>query len=146
MSFGEHLRQALEHKGWSQPVAAQQIGIEQSYLSKLETSNSYPSNETFTKLQKAYGFNLDEVVQFMGDEELRKLREVNDIRRTILRRRRDSQTGLRNWMLAGVAGLAIGGGFLGAAIVPDTADRQYHYRSEGILQPNETLTAFGAIH
>ncbi|MDQ2077737.1 helix-turn-helix domain-containing protein [Marinimicrobium sp. ABcell2] len=39
MTLGERLRQLRTEKSWTQPQAAETIGIEQSYLSKLENDN-----------------------------------------------------------------------------------------------------------
>ena len=36
MKFGEYLKSQRDARGWTQPMAAEKIGIEQSYLSKLE--------------------------------------------------------------------------------------------------------------
>lgn len=50
-----HLRHKL---GWTQGHAAQQIGIQQSYLSKLENGQALPSFEVLTAISKAYGCDL----------------------------------------------------------------------------------------
>ena len=53
MKFGDYLRQARETRQWTQPEAAARAGIEQSYLSTLETGKSYPSEEVFGRLVEA---------------------------------------------------------------------------------------------
>ncbi|MEQ8954557.1 MAG: helix-turn-helix transcriptional regulator, partial [Gammaproteobacteria bacterium] len=45
MNFGEKLRLLRTEKGWHQPELAEKLGIEQSYLSKLENGHSLPSGE-----------------------------------------------------------------------------------------------------
>jgi len=50
MKFGDYLRQKREDRGWTQPEAAAKARIEQSYLSKLETGRSYPSDDVFERL------------------------------------------------------------------------------------------------
>ncbi len=47
MKFGEYLKSQRDARGWTQPMAAEKIGIEQSYLSKLETGKASPSDEMF---------------------------------------------------------------------------------------------------
>jgi transcriptional regulator with XRE-family HTH domain len=54
MKFGDYLRQKREARGWTQPEAANKAGIEQSYLSKLETGKSYPSEDAYARLVAAY--------------------------------------------------------------------------------------------
>ncbi|WP_018623880.1 helix-turn-helix domain-containing protein [Kangiella aquimarina] len=50
-----HLRHNL---GWTQGHAAQQIGIQQSYLSKLENGQAVPSFEVLSAISNAYGCDL----------------------------------------------------------------------------------------
>ena len=49
-TLGQQLKQLRNNKKLSQPEFAQQVGIEQSYLSKLENDKSIPSNEIFRAL------------------------------------------------------------------------------------------------
>ena len=48
MNFGEKLKQIRTQKNLTQPQMAEAIGIEQSYLSKLENDKSIPSAEMFS--------------------------------------------------------------------------------------------------
>jgi len=41
MNFGDRIRQLRQDKGLTQPELADAMGIEQSYLSKLENSNIF---------------------------------------------------------------------------------------------------------
>lgn len=54
-----HTLRHLRHKlGWTQGHAAQQIGIQQSYLSKLENGQAFPSLEVLSAISKAYGCDM----------------------------------------------------------------------------------------
>jgi transcriptional regulator with XRE-family HTH domain len=59
MNFGAYLKSQRDARGWTQPMAAEKIGIEQSYLSKLETGKATPSEEMFERLVNAYDIDLD---------------------------------------------------------------------------------------
>lgn len=48
------LREIRTKKEWTQGFAAKQIGIQQSYLSKLENGQAIPSNEIIESIAKAY--------------------------------------------------------------------------------------------
>lgn len=146
MKFGEYIRQKREGKGWTQPAAAQQADIEQSYLSKLETGKSYPSEGIFDKLVEAYGIDSDEMTQLVESQELQKLTDIKSVRFAILGHYQRGVTTSRNWMIAGLLSLMVGGASLGAAMIPGTADRKFQYRSEGVLLQDEALTAFASIH
>jgi len=43
MNFGERIKQLRTERNMTQPQLAEAIGIEQSYLSKLENDKSVPS-------------------------------------------------------------------------------------------------------
>lgn len=57
MSFGEKLKQIRMEKGLTQPQFAEALGIEQSYLSKLENDKSVPSAEMFTTILSGLGMD-----------------------------------------------------------------------------------------
>ena len=62
MNFSEYLKNRLAELGWTQPAAAANAGIEQSYLSKLETGRSVPSDEVYQRLVEAIGINTEAMV------------------------------------------------------------------------------------
>ncbi len=59
MKFGLFIRNCRDKLEWTQPEAALKIQIEQSYLSKLETGKSYPSEEVFDKPVEVYQINTE---------------------------------------------------------------------------------------
>jgi transcriptional regulator with XRE-family HTH domain len=60
MTLGKRLKELRLASGLSQPQIAQKIGIEQSYLSKLENDKSIPSSEIFTALLEVFEFSLED--------------------------------------------------------------------------------------
>ena len=59
MKFGEYLKNRRTELGWTQPDAASKAGIEQSYLSKLETGKSFPSEDVYQRLVGAFGLDTE---------------------------------------------------------------------------------------
>jgi transcriptional regulator with XRE-family HTH domain len=57
MNFGERLKQIRTDKNLTQPQFAQLVGIEQSYLSKLENDKSVPSAEMFSTILSGLGMD-----------------------------------------------------------------------------------------
>jgi len=55
LSLGIELKQLRANKKWTQAFAAREIGIQQSYLSKLENGQFIPSIEVIEKLELCYG-------------------------------------------------------------------------------------------
>lgn len=63
MDFGIYLRNLRKSRNWTQPEAAEHIGVEQSYLSKLETGKATPSEKILDDLVRAYDIDLDGMVR-----------------------------------------------------------------------------------
>lgn len=62
MRLAEKLIQLRKEHGWTQAVAAREIDIQQSYLSKLENGRFIPSDEVIDKLCIAYNVAKSELV------------------------------------------------------------------------------------
>ncbi len=146
MKFGDYLRQAREARHWTQPEAAARAGIEQSYLSKLETGKSYPSDDVFGRLVQAYSIDVKALVSDLDPAEAEALREIESLRATRLILHRTARRLSRGWMLAGLACLLIAGGSIGAALTAsDTSHEEYIYLSRGVIAPGEPFDVFDLV-
>lgn len=81
MHFGEKIRSLRKDRKWNQPEFAEAIGIEQSYLSKIENGKSIPSAEIFQmmlqQLDLSIGQLLEDVDPAIIHRQLRQIPEVN---------------------------------------------------------------------
>ncbi len=84
MKFGQFIKAQREAKKWTQPHAAEVIGIEQSYLSKIENNKAIPSAEIFDQLMVAYEFDINKIGAEISESELSKLKEIVLIRDFII--------------------------------------------------------------
>jgi len=146
MKFGDYLRQCREKHNWTQPEAATKIEIEQSYLSKLETGKSNPSEEVFNKLIDVYQININELYEKISSDELSKLKEIKQVRDAIINRNKSKVKSTRSWLVAGFIMISLSGAFLAASIIPIYSKLEYVYRSEGVLELDEELSTFDLIH
>lgn len=143
MKFGDYLRQAREKHGWTQPEAAAKANIEQSYLSKLETGKSYPSEDIFTRLISVYGLDVKDMATNLFSAELDKLREIGEVRAIVLARQQTEAGFVRSWLIAGLVMLMLSGGTLGLAYsTQENVDIEYLYRSEGVIGEHESPMIF----
>lgn len=146
MLFGDYIKLRRTELGWTQPDAAARAGIEQSYLSKLETGKSIPSGEVYQRLIEAFGIETRDMVSVLFPAELDRLREVDAVRDVLLRRARQSRSMSRRWLLAGLALLTLGGGLLGLArIEGDRTVQEFTYQSTGVIRPGESLDVFAGL-
>ncbi|WP_300527791.1 helix-turn-helix domain-containing protein [Maricaulis sp.] len=146
MKFGEYLRRRREANGWTQPEAAQRAGIEQSYLSKLETGRSYPSEEVFARLAAAFEIDPSEMAEQVTDTEIDRLREVGQVREAVAGRERRRMNVSRAWMVGGLVSLILAAASGGIAVTAqDMEQQEYHYLSYGVLNLDESLDAFEIV-
>lgn len=79
-TLGQQLKQLRNDKKLSQPEFAQQVGIEQSYLSKLENDKSIPSNEIFRSLLIALDLSIDEFMKpLVPSHDKTRLMQIPDL-------------------------------------------------------------------
>lgn len=147
MKFGDYIRQKREARGWTQPEAAARADIEQSYLSKLETGKSYPSEDVFSRLVETYDIDVDELGEDVLASDLVGLKEIRAVRQALMRQEKRSKGATRSWLVAGIAGLVAGGAALGVALTAEDEEYEvYYYRSAGVLESNEDLNAFDIVN
>lgn len=146
MKFGEYLKNRRTELGWTQPDAAAKAGIEQSYLSKLETGKSFPSEDVYQRLVEAFTLDTEAMVAALYTAELDRLREIEAVRKHLLQREHDTRSTTRRWLYAGLAALVAGGGLVGLAqIERGGAATHYTYQSSGVVLPGESLDVFAGV-
>ena len=144
MNFGDRIKQLRTQKNLTQPQLAHAIGIEQSYLSKLENDKSVPGADIFQSILR--GFNMD-VASFLEgvDDNIvhRELRQVPEVANHL-----NSQVALKvhnvkKWLfgsaLAGVLGLTLYAAGYKQLLF---SDWQYTYQSQGVVRPEEPSEVF----
>ena len=137
MQFGDYLKHKRAERGWTQPEAATRAKIEQSYLSKLENGKSFPSGDIYHRLVEVYGIDANEMVGLLFPGELDRLREIDTLRDLLLERSRRGIETPRRLLIAGLAALVLGGGFVGFSnIEPARSVLQYTYQSRGVVAAN----------
>ncbi|MBX3428434.1 MAG: helix-turn-helix transcriptional regulator [Hyphomonadaceae bacterium] len=146
MKFGEYLKNRRTELGWTQPDAAAKAQIEQSYLSKLETGKSFPSEDVYQRLVEAFDLDTEAMVGALYPAELDRLREIEAVRKHLLQREHDTRSITRRWLYAGLGALILGGGLVGLAQVDrGGAATHYTYQSEGVIRPGESSSIFDDV-
>ncbi|MBU3002378.1 helix-turn-helix domain-containing protein [Paraglaciecola arctica] len=69
MEIGEFIRNARKSSDWTQAFAAREIGIQQSYLSKIENNQLIPSQDVLAKIQLAYNLSDSSFAPFIKKTE-----------------------------------------------------------------------------
>lgn len=147
MNFGEKLKQLRQLKSLSQPELAAAIGIEQSYLSKLENDKSVPSPEMLQRILVALDVTLDEMLTGISDEEIRN--QLKAIPQVVAHTQQREAIASRNrniWIATSAVLLSLGFSFLvagsGALLFPEIA---YNYQSDELVPKGDNGEVFGSI-
>lgn len=144
MTLGERLKQLRMEKNWTQPQTAELIGIEQSYLSKLENDKSLPSAEIFTAILKAFSLDAQAFLENINLALLdRQLMQIPAIAACFTNQQQGRIVSIKKWLfssaLASVLGLTlIVAGYMGLVF----ANKQYTYVSPGVTKPGESRLIF----
>jgi len=144
VNIGERIKQLRTERNLTQPQLAEAIGIEQSYLSKLENDKSVPSADIFQAILT--GLAMDAATFLAGiDEriirsELRQIPEVANHLNAGVAMRIHS---IRKWLFGSAAACVVGlslviGGYKGLIL----SNVQYTYYSPGVVMPGEPSNIF----
>ncbi|MCH8493203.1 MAG: helix-turn-helix domain-containing protein [Idiomarina sp.] len=144
MTLGERLKQRRNELELSQPELAEQMGIEQSFLSKLENDRSLPSNETFRRWLQALELSLAEALSPLENSYIRnKLTQISDVDHLINKQQDDAvRQRSRLLTLSSMAlALSLPLFYVGytASIFPE---QQYEYMSHGNIADNESVDIY----
>ena len=147
MTLGQKLKQLRLAKEMSQPDLAQLIGIEQSYLSKLENDKAFPSDDIFSQLLRALEIELEAFLQGFEhaiiQSQLCKLTVVNRHQKQYETK---SVSYMLRWIIVSSLLIVLGGTAWLAGekkwIFDSTVSKTHVYESRGVIKDGEALRLF----
>jgi transcriptional regulator with XRE-family HTH domain len=146
MNFGDKLRQPRQAKNLSQPELSDSLGIEQSYLSKLENGKSLPSSDVFNRILDAFALSVGDLIDELDHGSRLQLRQIPDVANHFDRQKQLIIGNRRRWLLISAALLAVGVALIygGTAqlFVPGVV---YQYKSHGIVLEGEPKEVFAIV-
>ncbi len=143
MKFGEKLKELRNEKEMTQPEMAEAIGIEQSYLSKLENDKSLPSNDIFVRILEVFGLNIADVVDGLDQSSKNQLRALPEVADHYHRQKQLIIGNRQRWLLGSAILLALGAAFIYAGNVHlFFTDVVYQYTSHGVVLDGESKEIF----
>ncbi|BED88715.1 hypothetical protein PspMM1_11830 [Pseudoalteromonas sp. MM1] len=143
-TLGQQLKQLRNNKKLSQPEFAEQVGIEQSYLSKLENDKSIPSNEIFRSLLIALDLSIDEFMKpLVSSHDKARLMQIPDVEVWFKSKAVKSSAAQRKIIYLAMFLIAFGCALFYAGHKNYVFnERFYEYRSIGIIKNDEPLNVF----
>ena len=143
MNFGDKLRKLRHDKGLTQPELSAAMGIEQSYLSKLENNRSLPSNDVLQRILDVFAIDVGALVDDLDQGARNQLRQIPDVADHFGRQKQLMIGNRKRWLLWSAALVALGVGLIYAGSVHlFFSDHVYHYKSHGVVLQGESKEIF----
>lgn len=143
VKFGEKLRELRNEKGMTQPEMAEAIGIEQSYLSKLENDKSLPSRDTFVRILEVFELGVADVVDELDPTSKNQLRQLSEVADHYQQQKLLIIGNRKRWLLGSAVLVALGAGFIYAGSVNlFFSNMIYQYFSPGVVLEGESKEIF----
>jgi transcriptional regulator with XRE-family HTH domain len=144
MNIGEKIKQLRTDKNLTQPQLAEAIGIEQSYLSKLENDKSVPSADIFQAILKALAVDVGSFLEGIDEKIIhRQLRQIPEVANYLNAGVAYKIHNIKKWLFCSAAACVIGltlivAGYRGIIF----SNYLYNYISEGIILAGEPTNIF----
>jgi transcriptional regulator with XRE-family HTH domain len=152
VNFGEKVKQLRAERNLTQPQLAQAIGIEQSYLSKLENGKSVPSADIFQAILRAFSVDVATLLEGVDDRIVhRDLKQVPEVANHLGSQVNRKVHSIKAWLFSSGVACALGltlatAGYRGLLF----SNTQYNYESAGVVLPGEPTNIFdihrGLLH
>jgi len=144
MTLGKKIRTLRAEHNLSQPELAEKIGIEQSYLSKLENDKSVPSNDIFNNILQAFSLTLQQFVNgFSQGVELERLRQIPDIEHYLSSQQKHNQNNQRRCLYLSSLLIVLATTLFYVGYSKQLfSETQFQYESEGIIFEEEPANVF----
>ncbi len=141
MNIGEKIKQLRTEKNLTQPQLAEAIGIEQSYLSKLENDKSIPSADIFQAILKAFAIEVGSFLEGIDEKIIyRQLRQIPEVANYLNAGVAYKIRNIKKWLFGSAAACVIGLTLIVAGYKSLLfSSSQYEYISEGVLLPGEPV-------
>jgi len=144
MNIGEKIKQLRTNKNLTQPQLAEAIGIEQSYLSKLENDKSVPSADIFQAILKALSVSVASFLEGIDEKIIHKdLRQIPEVANYLNAGVAYRIHNIKKWLFGSAVACVIGLTLIVAGYKSLIFGAvQYEYISGGVIKSNEPTDLF----
>jgi transcriptional regulator with XRE-family HTH domain len=144
MTLGKKIRTLRSEHNLSQPELAEKIGIEQSYLSKLENDKSVPSNDIFNNILQAFNLTLEQFLSgFSQGAELERVKQIPDIEQYYSRQQKNNQNSQRKFLYLSSLLIVLATTLFYVGYSKQLlSEVQFQYESDGVIFEDEPANVF----
>lgn len=139
MNIGEKIKQLRTEKNLTQPQLAEAIGIEQSYLSKLENDKSVPSADIFASILHGLQIDVGSFLQGVDEAIVQgSLKQIPEVALYLNARASIKLHSIKRWLFSSAISCVLG---LSMIIAAEKcllfSSVEYEYVSNGVLHDGE---------
>ena len=135
--------QLRNEKQLTQPELAGSMGIEQSYLSKLENGKSLPSNDILNRILDVFGLEIGSLVDDLDQGAQNQLRQIPDVASHFSRQKQQLIGNRQRWLVISAFLLSFGVAFIyGGHEHLFFSNVLYEYSSGGVVHDGESKLVF----
>ncbi len=140
MNFGQLLKHLRQQRELTQPDLAEQIGIEQSYLSKLENDKACPSADIFQRVLEVLQVSLEEMLAQLSPKAIRnQLKGVPQVQEHIQAVVKQNIQSRKRWLLMSAIACVIAlVAIASSSLQLIFTDKVFQYESLGITFDGES--------
>jgi len=143
MNLGEKLRQLRHDQNLTQPELADAMGIEQSYVSKLENDKYVPSSDVFGRILDVFKLEVGDLVDDLDQGVRNQLRQIPDVERHFNEQKQLVIGNRRRWLLISTVLVAVGAALIyGGSTYVFASKFDYQYVSYGVVLEGESREIF----
>ena len=147
MTLGQKIKQLRLAKELSQPQLSLAMGIEQSYLSKLENDKAFPSDEMFNTLLTAFDVELESfIADFEQDYIKSHLSKLSLVNQLFSAQEKRSLSFMMRWIIVSALLIVVGGTALTGGIYEwffkPVWTNSHLYESKGVIKQGESFRLF----
>jgi DNA-binding XRE family transcriptional regulator len=141
MNIGERIKQIRAEKNLTQPQLAEMIGIEQSYLSKLENDKSIPSADIFQSLLKGLDMTATDFLQEIDKDSMYKqLKHIPEVANHLTAQTTIKVHSVKKWLYTSavlcILGITL---FIAGDKELISSNTVHNYESRGITKDQEPI-------
>ena len=144
MQFGDKLRALRQDSKLTQPDLAERLGVEQSWLSKIENNKCLPSGEFLQQVLDTFALSLQSLLQDLDRDYVRsQLSVIPAVKKTLQVETRQQFHIRKNWIIGSSIACVFGAVLLCAGFLnllfPAT---MIEYTSDGVIYPGEPMDLY----
>lgn len=143
MKIGEKIKQLRQSHNMTQPALSEALGIEQSYLSKIENNKAIPSSDIFDQILLLFNVTSEQVLKDLNARHIKQdLMQITALQQAIGAQQTMLLANRQRFLILAGACFTFGIALMAIGFLNAFTTTYYTYQSMGIVLPGESKEVF----